>query len=262
MSIHATLENVFLKIFRYTVLVLMTLAILAVPVLLLTAAYKFLHTPGTAPSTEQTLSKELSVDKVKESLLKEASKKNQPAQEDPKPQAPQENSALIYKDKALEIYKCGDEFKKATGANVEVADAAQTDREIEFIRSNMERLATPEYRGDAYASGMVSFVCKALKDSSIIALKKEGKIGSVLIPTINMYTAAWDSAVKKNDKYEADEIANAAIDRVEAVLFLYAAGALFLGFMVLAIYLMISRVENHISGINASLKKADISVKG
>jgi hypothetical protein len=260
MSLHTTLENLFLKIFRNTVLVLMTIAILAVPVLLLTAAYKFLHSPGTAPSTEQTLSKELDVEKLKQNLLKDANKNNAP-QESPKPVAPQQNDALLYKDKALTIYKCGDDFKKATGAAVESSDSAQTDQQIEFIRSNLERLASLKFRGDAYVNGVTAFTCKVLKDSSIVDLKKQGKIGAVLIPTINTYTANWDEAVNKNAQYEATEIQKALIDKAEAVNYFYIACSLFLSFMVLALYLMLSRVENHIGGINQSFRDADISIK-
>lgn len=260
MSLHATLENLFLKIFRNTVLVLMTIAILAVPALLLTAAYKFLHSPGKAPSTEQTLSKELDVEKLKQNLLKDASKNNAP-QESPKPVTPQQNNALLFKENALTIYKCGDEFKKSTGATVESSDSTQTDQQIEFIRSNLERLATSKYRGEAYVNGVTSFACKVLKDSSIIDLKKQGKVGAVLIPTINTYTENWDEAVQANAEYEANEIQNALIDKAEAVIYLYIAGSLFLSFMILALYLMISRVENHIGGINQSLRSADTRAK-
>lgn len=259
MSLHATLENLFLKIFRNTVLVFMTIAILAVPVLLLTAAYKFLHSPGSAPSTEQTLAKDLDVEKLKQNLLNDANKNNAP-QENPKPVAPQQNNALLYKDKALTIYKCGDEFKKATGANVESSDSAQTDQQIEFIRSNLERLASFKFRGEAYVNGVTAFTCKVLRDSSIVELKKQGKIGAVLIPAINTYTAKWNDAVEKNAQYEAAEIQKSMIDKSEAAIYFYIAGSLFLSFMVLALYLMLSRVENHIGGINQSLRGVDVIV--
>jgi len=254
MVLHTRLEALFLKIFRNTVLVLMLIAILAIPTLLATAAYKFFYHPGAAPSTEHTLSKEFDVSKFKDQLLSEAGKKTaQGDQDSPKPSSPQQNNTPLYKEKALAIYNCGDQFRKATGAELEATSQAQVDQQIENIRSFL--VNRPKSSRDEYVNGLSDFACKVLQNPEIIALKKDGKIGPVLVPAVNAYTKAWEEAAAQNREYEAAELQKVGIYKTEVFILFSTAASLFFGFMMLALYLIFSKIESNLSGINGSIER-------
>ena len=253
-SNNSKLETLFLKIFRYTVLTGMTIAIVALPILLLGAAFMYFQSPSAPLSIESSVNKDLSVESLKQTLIdiqksKDANSENKA----PKPTAPQPSNVLQYNEQALAIYKCGDELKRASGSTVEMTDSAQLAQQVEQIRSHIERLAADPQKGLPYANGISSFACKVLSDPAIAALKKEGKIGQVIIPTLNIYTKAWDDAERKADVYKAAELVRVIQSKKIAIELLLSALYLFGAFMLLALYLIVSRVENHFTSINESI---------
>ena len=251
---HLRLEDFFLKIFRYTVLTAMTMALLALPVLLLGAAYFYLQTPHSPPSIEEMVNKELSVDRIKKNLIDEEKSKDQNNQGNaPKLETPQPSKLLQYTEQALGIYKCGDDLKRASGITVEMVDSSQMAQQVEQIRATLEKLAEDPQKGTAFVNGISVFTCKVLRDSSIAQLKKDGKIGQVIIPTLKTYTEVWNDAQSKVNEYIASEITRCAEAKLVGILMAQIALALFGSFLLLAIYLMLSRVENHFSNINHSI---------
>jgi hypothetical protein len=256
MNNHKGLESTFLKIFRFVLLLVMTIAIVAVPVLLMTAVFFYLEKPSPTLSVDQKVANDLRIDNLKQSLI-DAKRQDSPSenQNNINPKSSQ-NSPLAFNQQALDIYKCADEFRVATGARVEKIDNNQMAQQVEFIRSSLETIASADYKkGGTYINSISKFACLALKDPSIIDLKKKGEIGPVLIPTLNMYTSAWNNAEKEVESITAEENAKIISDKALAITFFVFSGYIFLGFMVLALYLMFSRMENHMKNISESAMK-------
>ena len=90
----------------------------------------------------------------------------------------------------------------------------------------------------------------ALKDSNIVSLKKSGDIGSVIGPTVKFFDRAWDKAEDARNKSIERENVRVIEAKALAVSLVIGAGALFVVLLILAIYLIIARIELHIKNIS------------
>jgi hypothetical protein len=248
------LESLYLKIFKWTVLSAMTLAIVAIPIMLIGAGFFYIQSPKSPPSIEDAVNKNLNIERLKQDLI-ETQRLNESggASASPKAVTPRPSKVLQYNEDALAIYKCGDELKQASGATVQMIDSAQMAQQVEQIRSTIERLSLDPQKGVPYVKGISAFTCKVLRDPSIAVLKRDGKIGQVLIPTLNIYTDTWNAAEKSAAEFNATELIRVGEAKLLAVTLATFAFYLFLGFMGLALYLMLSRIENHFANINESI---------
>lgn len=251
-----SIEQLFLKIFKLTVLVVMTVALIAIPILLLSSAYLYLSSPKQPVAVEKAVSQEISVESIKKMLIEQEKNKNAPQPEQGNDAPPAKKGALLYNEQALSLFRCGEDFKRQVGANVDNASDAEISQQVEWLRGNLERLAAKEGRGDLYVNSAVAFTCSVLKDPSIVALKKEGKIGPVVVPVLNVYTKTWKQIEDQNDQQAIAEGIRVAENKVVAVTLLVATAVLFATFMLLALYLIISRNEKHLQDINESIKAA------
>jgi hypothetical protein len=107
-----------------------------------------------------------------------------------------------------------------------------------------------------------------LKDPSIAALRKEGKISSVFIPTINFHLAAWDRIETEKRRFEqteqnrvasarAEEGIRVGLAKAQALAHVISAGVAFGVFMALALYLVFAKIETDLRDINESIRAGD-----
>lgn len=138
---------------------------------------------------------------------------------------------------------------------------------MENTRGAIERAANESWRGEPWVKAAVAFTCKVLADNSIIALKKDGKIGSVFMPTLNFHVSAWDKIQAEKQQFEQSEIQRVASERaaeearvglakVSAIGSFAAAGGAFGLFMLLALLLLGAKIENDLRDINESIRAA------
>ena len=200
-----------------------------------------------------------------DNLIRELTPK-EPQKQEEKPENKETIStpapSLNYLEDVTALYRCSIEFAKATGVAVEEADGMSASAEIERYRGQIETIAKANSsRGDSYVKDAVKFTCGALKNDAIISLRKEGKISSVFVGTLNFHLKEWDKIQQEKKDFEEAEQdrieseKNAERNRVaeakeNALLALYAAGIAFAVFMAIALYLIIAKIENNLRKIS------------
>jgi hypothetical protein len=243
-----TLEDLFLNIFKFFIMLMMGVAILAVPLMLVGAAYMAFQEPARPPAVHDILLKNLSVEQLKLDLL-EAEKTKKPPVDNQSPNTTS-RSFLKYSEQAIALLRCANSFSIAAGVEIAQSTNAQSARELEDLRSALDRLASPESRGLKFVDSLVTFGCQVLKDPNIVALKKSGEIGSVIGPTVKFFDRAWDNAEDARNQTIERESVRVIEAKAFAVSLVIGAGALFVVFLILAIYLIIARIELHMKNIS------------
>ena len=258
------IEELFLKLFKVTVLIAMGLCLLAVIGLAINVAYQSSKRPVEPAPAQKAPQKDVSLDELRKLLEKQAQPKQpleSPAQ--PKPMAP----SLRYLEEVTRLYRCSLEFGKNIGAEIEEQDNARAAENLENLRAQIENFATDPRRGDRWVKSVTEFTCTALGDPVIISLRKEKKIGSVFYPILNYHKDTWDTIqneiaaferaerdrVDSERQAEQERIAQARTDAINSAI---AAGIAFGTFMLLAIYLLLAKVETNMREINQSIRAA------
>lgn len=254
-------DEFFLKIAKVTVLLIMVLALIAICFFVATAAYQYSQTPKEPAPAQKAPEKTIGLDDLKTYLI-EQKKREDGKGEAPRQQPGSSQQSLRFAEEALPLFRCAGKFAEDVGADVEKGNEAQSN---EDIRGAIERAANGSLRGEPWVKVAVAFTCKVLADNSIIALKKEGKIGSVFMPTLSFHVSAWDKIQAEKLQFEQGEMQRVASERAsEAVRValakasakdcLIAAGSAFALLMVLAVYLLGAKIENDLRDINKSIR--------
>ncbi|MBK7315598.1 hypothetical protein [Candidatus Aalborgicola defluviihabitans] len=257
-------EELFLKIVKVAVLVFMGLALLAVIALGLNVAYQMAKTPNEPAPAQKAPEQQVTMDDLKKYLLKDdKAGEQQPSQSSPKPLAP----TLRYLEDVTRLYRCSVEFAKKVGAEIEEEDNAAAAQRVEILRTQIEEAAADKRRGERWVKAATEFTCAALADSSIIAMRKEGKLKSVFYPVLNFHKNAWDAIQDEKARFEQaesdrveqerlSEAARIALARSNALSSAIAAAVAFGTFMLLAIYLLGAKIETNLREINGSIRAA------
>ena len=255
------IEELFLKIFKVVILVVMGLGLVLAIGLSLYSASLYFQTPKKPAPAKAAPAEEVSVEKLLKQLKPEEPAKQEEKQapaEPPKGQAPQ---ALKYLEEVTALYRCSIEFAKAVGAQVDETDAAAASRTTEEYRGQLETLADAnELRGEAYVKDAVKFTCAVLKNPQIIALRKENKVSGVFLKVLNFHLREWDRIQLDKVKFErqeeiriakeeAEEDARVMEAKILAITMIAAAGIAFAIFMIIALYLIFAKIETNLRRI-------------
>lgn len=255
------IEELFLKIFKVVILVVMGLGLVLAIGLSLYSASLYFQTPKKPAPAKAAPAEEVSVEKLLKQLKPEEPAKQEEKQapaESPKGQAPQ---ALKYLEEVTALYRCSIEFAKAVGAQVDETDAAAASRTTEEYRSQLETLADAnELRGEAYVKDAVKFTCAVLRNPQIIALRKENKVSGVFLKVLNFHLREWDRIQLDKVKFERQEEIRIAKEedeedarvmgaKIQAITMIAAAGIAFAIFMIIALYLIFAKIETNLRRI-------------
>lgn len=260
-------EDAFLKIFKITVLAMMALTLVSSAILITYAAYQFLQHPKEPIPAQKAPEKQINMEGLTKSLIEREIKKNKEEKPDIQPTKipPATKPELLYSEDATAIYRCSIDFSKSVGASVDEMDNATNIQKIEALRAVIERLASYPHRGDSWVKSSAEFTCKTLKDPSIIEMKKQGKIGQVLMPALTYHLNNWDEIQSEKIRFNQSEEDRILQERTAEMLrvnkakssvtplLIGAAGAFSL-FMALALYLLGYRIENNLKNINKSIQ--------
>jgi len=261
MSPVKNIEELFLKIFKITILVIMGLALIAILYFLATAAYQFSQSPKEPAPAQKAPEKTIGLEDLKAYLIEQEKRKNS-KDEVPKQQVGDKPSLLFLED-ATTLFRCSESFARNVSAVVENTDQSQR---VENLRVWVERsVSGSSLRGEPWLKSAVTFACMVLADPSIIALKKEGKLGAVFYPTLEFHRHMWDQIQAEKLRFEqaeekrvsserASEAARVALAKAAAMSYLIASGIAFALFMVLALYLLGAKIETDLRDINASIQ--------
>jgi len=261
------LEEIYLKIFKVTVLVIMTLTLLFILIFLLTAAYQYAQSPKEPVPAQKAKVKEIGIDDLRKFLLE---KEKQDSNKDvvPKQQPAGVHSSLRYLEESTALYRCAVEFGKKSGEEIETTSNEENAKMVETLRGSIERTSENPLRGEPWVKDVQSFTCKALTDSSIIELKKEQKVKKVFMPIMQFHVQAWDRIQSEKIKFEKQEenrvasqrsaeVVRVTLAKALAVKCLIAAASAFALFLLLALYLIFAKIENDLRDINKSIKRVE-----
>lgn len=263
-----SVEVLFLKIFKGTVLLIMGLALVSILFLCINAVYQLSQTPKqpvpAQKAPEKDPVKEISIDDLKQFLIdrekQESNKEAAPKQQD----GPQ--TSLLFLEDATALYRCSVDFGQKVGANIENTDDTQNLQRVNELRWKLEQIASSPLLGETWVKAAKPFICSALADESIIALKKEGKVKSIFYPILDFHAETWKKIQNEKVQFEQkekdrvdnewnDELARVRSAKASAIESLIAAGCSFGAFMFLALYLIIAKIENNLRDINESICK-------
>jgi len=259
-------EEFFLKIVKHAILGLMGLALIAIPLLLIYGASNFLSQPQEPEPAKKAPVKEVTMDGLSQHLLELQKRQDEADKFDPskKKATEQDQPPAIYLVDAVNIFGCLQKF--AVAAEIQLPVDRDSSKEALDFRGRLEATASKAGRGTPYVVSLNNFLCKVLADPGIIALRKEQKFkGSVFGAASAYHQAAWDRIVAERNKFEADEHARVqsdragelvriATDRARAITAFTGAAAAFAVFMLLAIYLILAKIETNMRDINESLR--------
>jgi hypothetical protein len=240
----------------------MGLALAAILFLLANAAYQFLQSPKEPAPAQKAPAKEIRLDDLKQWLIEQEKRAN----EAPKPQqAPGQPRAVEYLEEATALYRCSESFGKEVGAEIAAASDFEVTQRVSELRYQIEQAANAQdWRGANWVKAAVNFTCAALKDPSIIALKKDGKVTKVFMPVLKFHLTAWDKIETEKRNFEqaesnrvaserAAETMRVSLAKAAALSYLVAAGIAFGVFMALALYLVFAKIETNLREINQSI---------
>lgn len=267
------IEELFLKIFKVTVLLVMGMALLAIVVLLATAIYQNSLSPKEPSPAQKAPVREIGLEDLKRFLI-EKEKRDRNSGDAAKQPPGVRATSLRFQEEATALFRCASEFGNKVGVEFEDTNDAVNAQKLQQLRGYVEGSADrSSLRGEPWAKAVVAFTCMALADSSIIALKKEGKVKTIVFPVMEFHVEAWDAIQSEKVKFEQGEENRVASERAAealrvaaakaiALTCLFAAGGAFALFMMLALYLLAAKIENDLREINESIKMNGLQRSG
>ena len=271
-----TVEAFFLNIFKYTVLVFMTLALLGILILIPLAAVNYFQTPTPAKPAQLAPTRAINPEDFKKFLIEaekqrlEQEKKGNKTFEGNTIPAAQAPEAIVFATEAITLYKCQDAFARAAKQDVAVLTEAQQDEQLGAKRRELQAVARNPFLGEKWIEAFIPFACGLLNDPALAKLKEEGLIGAVNRQLIPFHARAFGQIQREiqtfnnNEKArvlaeEAAEAARVSSAKATALVFLTVAGGLFGAFMLLALYLLIAKAENNLREISERIEPKSIS---
>lgn len=267
------IEELFLKIFKVTVLLVMGMALLAIVVLVATAVYQNSQSPKEPTPAQKAPVREIGLEDLKKFLI-EKEKRDSSKGDAAKQQPAGRPTSLRFQEEATALFRCSGEFGKKVGAEIDDTNDAVNAQRLQALRGYVERWADgSSLRGEPWVKAVVAFTCMALADSSIIELKKEQKVKAVFFPVIEFHVGAWDAIQSEKLKFEQREENRVASERSAealrvakakaiAVTCMIGAASAFGLFMVLALYLLAAKIENDLREINESIRAGGLQRVG
>lgn len=271
-------EEFFLKIVKHAILGMMGLALIAIPLLLMFGGFKFMSQPKEPEPAKVAPVKAVTMEGLQQYLIEQQrildeKEKLEKSDQSKKKVSNEDMEQVKHLGDAVKIQTCALGFAKATDQPIEVAGDRATAQaeEVGRISKELESASRQQGRGGPYVNSLVDFLCKALGDPSVIALRKGEKIRGGVIRTITRFhNNAWDAIYLEKQRYDNSETARVltqraaeavriATDRALAMTGLTAAGIAFGAFMLLAIYLILAKIETNMREINGSIRGRESS---
>lgn len=262
------LDNLYLKFFKYAVVGLMTLALLAIVVLIPMAVFQYFQSPAPPTPAKAPPDRAVNFEDFKKFLIDEEKRRleqeksgNTSANKQP---VNVPGASQLYAEQALALNRCSDEFQVLAKLETENPTAAQIALDREKLRAKLEEFADHQFRGQNWINAMVVFTCSVLKNPEIVKLRIEKTIGAVMIPSIFFHSRVW--ATIEQEKFEfrqaeerrvsgevLAENVRVAASKIRAVFMLTSAGGALLFFMAMALYLIFAKIEDNLALIHRAI---------
>ena len=266
---NGNLDKLYLKFFKYVVVGLMTLALLAIVVLIPMAALQYLQTPTPATPAKAPPARAVDLEDFKKFLIEEERRrleqeKSGGASATTKQAVSGPLVPSLYAEQSIQLQRCSEDFRQLAQQETDTASEKELSDRRETQRASIERLASEQFRGPDWPAAMVTFVCGVLRNPAIAKLKQDKLVGAVVGPAISFHARAWasiekekfDFTRKEEARVQGEEMAETlriAAAKVRAMFMLSTAGGAFLFFMVMALYLIFAKIEDNLAMINQTI---------
>jgi hypothetical protein len=256
------LEEALLKLFRVAMLTFMILALVVVVVAASVGVHQLTQTAKAADPIKAAPQRQLTVEDLKAALRDQIKADEEEQRQKKKGETSSTSTgsvppSLRYLEDTTTLYRCSQEFARKVGAEIEDEGNSAANQRLESLRARIEELAANSTRGDAWVKSAIGFTCQILSDAEIIGWVKDQKLKGVVFTTLNLHIRLWDKLVNDRTEYEAAEKrryeaeeaaeqARVAVARALGVSLLTASGIAFGVFMILAFYLLFSKIERNL----------------
>lgn len=202
------MERSILKVLRTLIIALILAALTVAVTYAIKSALNWLQAPKEPKPAEVATVKEIRQDDLIKSLenlaLQEANADKK------KPMTPVLLDSLKYLEEATVLYRCAESFGVVVGSELAVESDQINSIQLERLRSRLESYAkATEWHDDLWMKTAVPFVCDALKNESIIELRKQEKLKQVFFPIIEYHMREWDRAHR--EKRDFDNVEKARV---------------------------------------------------
>ena len=260
-----SIENLFVKIFRVVILIAMTIALVVTLVAAALGAMKMLSAEKEPVPAAPAPKKGVDIDDFLKSLAPSTPEKisPDPDAEGEKPEV-KKVEAIKYMTEATKIYECGAALTAKVGAQTE-AGPEEVRRTVEYLRSEVQRLAAIKSRDSEWVTSLAEFVCSVTQNDKVVALAKKGQ--KIMTPAINFHIRTWDRLNEEREAHEAKEERRITQERIKeqmrvaedkafGLTALMVAASAFAAFMVIALYLIFAKIEANLAFIQRAIEGA------
>jgi hypothetical protein len=256
-------EELFLKMFKGVILMVMTLTLLATAGALVFAAYQYSQSPKPIAAAKKAPVKSVAIDDFLKTLdtqtpPTEATKADEALPEPTAPPAP-----VKYKVEASKIMGCFQESDKLAG----IALAETTPTAGEDFRRQLQEVADlkSKERGQPFVTDAAKLTCDLMLNTRVIEYRKAKPQAEIFFPVLNFHMNAWDDLKLAAKEFEANEQARVshqeeaeqqrvALSKEAAKFTLIVAAGAFALFMAIALSLIVAAIESNLRRISVSLE--------
>lgn len=256
-------EELFLKMFKGVILMVMTLTLIATAGALVFAAYQFSQSPKPITAAIKAPIKSVAIDDFLKTLNTQAPPTEAPNADAGLPELTAPPAPVKYKVEASKIMGCFQESDKLAGISL----AETTPTAGEDFRKQLQEVADlkSKDRGQPFVTSAAKLTCDLMLNPRIIEYRKAKPQAEIFFPILNFYMNAWDDLKLAAQEFEANEQARvsqqeeAEQKRVElskeaAKSTLIVAAGAFALFMAIALSLIVAAIESNLRRISESLK--------
>jgi len=251
-------EELYLKIFKVVILVVLTLTLVISVVMLLKGAGEYFATPSSAPAAKTAPPPNVSIDNFINSLdpKKPEEPQQKPVQEEEKPPVKDTRLDDMVEKYVGNIWIYVDAYQKACVVPKEATKE-------EFMKGFPKHIMKEWFRiwGENFAQSQDKFEKAVLSNQKVInyCKEKEGKAG-ILFRSLDWHKDQYAKQVREGEKFEKEEAARVAqfereenarvaMKKAEAFASLMIALSSFGTFMMLALLLIFSKIESNLRGV-------------
>lgn len=262
MKLHnSSLEEFFLKVFKFVVLVVMSLSVVGTVGGLIYAGFQYTQSPKEPSPAKAAPAQSVNIDEFINQLKPQPApaQKQEEEKTEEDPPAPVKPVVLKYLDESKQIFNCARDSNTTAGREV------PNEKLIDNLRDYFTTNAPRKNRGDAWVADAAKFACSIQSNAEVINLKKKTAELQVLGPSLQFHIRKWDEIQEEIADFDRneqrriesetrDEEARVMLAKAKGLTALIVAGAMFAIFMLLALYLIISAIESNLRNINSSIK--------
>lgn len=252
-------EELFLKLLKSALVILMGLALLGAIGLSVFAGIKYSSKPIEPAPAMAPPNLEIKADPLVVALERLFAKKDDKGSTTEVPPPDKKTQSIDerrqqFMNYARPIYACSKEFAKAIGQDVFGVTAEDDQLRVEVLADSLVASDRRNNLGSDWGPALVTFTCDTLRNPRLIELKKKHAGASVLVPLLDYHREQWmENKKMKQDFINSEEARvnnerrreeqRVAEERAQGWFLLGLAAAMLGAFSLLALYLIFARIE-------------------